>query len=422
MTAIDTISTTVRRRYILGKQGLWPGRHWAGKDGTADALRAVEAVQIDPVSVVAPSHDIVLWGRVHGYQPQYLDSHMYAERRFFDYGGGLMIYPMEELPYWRVMMERRKSDKRWADFAQANPALLDQVRQEIRARGPLRNRDIEGKSVDHYRASKDTGVALYYLWLTGELMTHNRQGRERVYDLIENVAPVDLMWSATREDAVEFFTRKAVSHRGLVSERGFRNILKSASGRPVGLGEARTRLAEMVEAGQLASVRFEGQAAPLYYLAADAALLVDLCDGNVPADWRPIQATTTAVTFFSPLEYVSARGRAKKLFGFDYIWEIYKPEPKRQYGPYTMPILYGDQLVARLDAKLERQDEKLLINGLWVEDWFAPDDIFALALAEGLSSFATFLGANRLDTASLVPHSLRVLVNEHLISNGMICV
>jgi hypothetical protein len=80
----DSISTVVRRRYILGKQGLWPGRRWTGKEGTAEALRAVEAVQMDPVSVIAQSHHIVLWGRVSGYQAEYLDNVAYKECRFFD--------------------------------------------------------------------------------------------------------------------------------------------------------------------------------------------------------------------------------------------------------------------------------------------------------------------------------------------------
>ena len=178
----DSISPTVRRQYILGKQGLWPGRRWIGKEGTAEALRTAEDVQVDPVFITAQSHDIVLWGRVCGYQPEYLDSLLYAERRFFDYGNALMIYPIEELPYWRVMMERRRAGERWSNFSQENAALLDEVRREIRTRGPLRRRNMDGRSVEHYRSSKDSGVALYYMWLVGELMIHSRQGKERVYD------------------------------------------------------------------------------------------------------------------------------------------------------------------------------------------------------------------------------------------------
>ncbi|MDQ4076074.1 MAG: winged helix DNA-binding domain-containing protein [Chloroflexota bacterium] len=415
MSTETSISESVRRQFILAKQGLWPGRRWNGKEGTAEALRAVEAVQIDPVSVLVPSHDIALWGRVTHYQPEYLDSLLYVERRFFDYGGALFIYPMEELPYWRVIMERHKSETRWAEFAQANPALLDEVRQAVRARGPLRKRDLEGKAVNHYRASKDTGVALHYLWLTGELMSHSRQGKERVYDFLENVAPAHLQWSASEKDAIEFFTRKAVSQLGFVLERDFRRILKSVNARPVDVKETKSKLAEMVEAGQLTSVRLENHKEPLYFLASDATLLDHLSDGLMPSDWPPITTTTVEeVIFLSPLEYVSARGRAKEIFDFDYIWEIYKPAPQRQYGPYTMPVLYGDQLVARMDAKLERQSKALLINGVWLEEWLEADDAFYLAFAKGLARFRDFLGAERVDLTVISPTILGRSVGNYL--------
>ena len=81
---IDSISTATRRRFILGRQGLWPGRRWAGKEGAAHTLRYCEAVQVEPVSVITQSHDIVLWGRVSHYQPAFLTNLAYEERRFFD--------------------------------------------------------------------------------------------------------------------------------------------------------------------------------------------------------------------------------------------------------------------------------------------------------------------------------------------------
>lgn len=415
----DTISTTTQRQYILGKQGLWPGRRWRGQVGVAQAIPAVEAVQVDPVSVIATSHDLVLWGRVDDYQPAYLNNLMYTERKFFDYGGCLMIYPMSELPYWRVVMARQKSRKRWADFIEANPALLAAVRQELRDRGPLRSRDIKGKAVEHYRSSKDTGVALYCLWITGELMTHNRRGRERIYDFMENIAPADLQWTAPEAEAIQFFVRKEISQWGLVSERDIRRILKGAYDRPIDAQEAKTTLAEMVAGGQLGEVRLENDNNPRYFLAEDAPLLHTLADGQCPTIWQPLETTTSQeVTFLSPLEYVSARGRAKKLFNFDYIWEIYKPAIKRKYGPYTMPILYGNQLVARLDTRLDRPHQRLVMNGFWLEAGFIPDEAFALALAKGLLNFVTFLEAKQVDIAALQPELVRVQVGEYLRSSG----
>jgi hypothetical protein len=396
MKSTITITQAVRRRFILGKQGLWSGRRWAGKVGVEQALRAAESIQVDPVTVVACSHDLVLWGRVHGYKPEHLQEVMYGERKFFEYGGALFIYPMEELPYWRTRMAQSRNEARWVNFAQAFPEAIEAVRQAIRERGPLRSRDLEGKAVNSYRSGKDTGVALYYLWLTGELMSYSREGKERVYDFLENVAPSVHQWAASETEAAAFFTRKAISQWGLTGERDFRNILKGATNQGVNNPQAKGQLAALVEQGELARVSVEDQKEMLYCFPEDVNLLDDLSREKIPAAWQPVSTTTLdEVVFLSPLEYVSARGRAKALFGFEYIWEIYKPAEQRQYGPYTLPVLYGDGLVGRMDAKLERHNGSLVINGLWLEAGFKPEEAFWQALRRGLDNFMEFIGASR---------------------------
>ncbi|MEK6222877.1 MAG: winged helix DNA-binding domain-containing protein, partial [Chloroflexota bacterium] len=220
------ISKQIRRQFILGKQGLWPGRRWKGKPGVAKAIRYMEAVQIDPVRVVAQSHDLVLLGRVDGYSPELLQNALYKDRKFFDYGGLLNIYSMEELPYWRIFMERRKTDKRWGEFAAANRKLLTEMRRVLRDRGPLRNRDLKGQKVSNYRGGKDTSVALYYMWLTGELMTHRREGIERLHDFAENIAPKDLLYTASEPEMTAYFSRKEISQFGVIDLRLFRGIHK----------------------------------------------------------------------------------------------------------------------------------------------------------------------------------------------------
>ncbi len=400
--SITTISPTVRRRYILGQQGLWPGRRWKGKEGTEQALNDVEAVQVDPVVVLTQSHDLMLWGRVLDYQPQQLLSLLYEERKFFDYGALLMMYPMSELPYWRVVMERQKSHPRWVAFVEEHASLIDEVREIVRTHAPLRKREIAGQQISHYRASKDSGVALHYLWLTGELMTHHRHGKERVYGLRENVAPTHLQYSASVEEAEAFFARKTIVHHGLVTVRTFRKIWKSFIGRPVDQKEAKTKLTEMVEAGEIVPVKLEGDKSLFYLPQAHVSTLDLLQQGEQPATWQPLETNTCEeVTFLSPLEYVSARKRAKTLFDFDYIWEIYKPASKRKYGPYTLPVLYDDQLVARMDAKFHRDKKELAINGFWVEAWFEVDGAFAAALKRGLARFMSFLGAEGLTEDSV---------------------
>ncbi len=392
---IETISHETRRRFILGKQGLWPGRRWAGKLGAETALQSIEAVQVDPVSVVTQSHDIVLWGRVNDYQPVYLLDLAYKERRFFDYGGGLMIYPMSELPCWRMAMERQRSSDRFVEFDRANPGLLDAVREEVKNRGPVRSRELQGQRVNAYRSSKDTGVALYNLWLTGELMTHHRHGKERVYDFAENIVPSHYQYNAGIEEAEARFARKSIALPGLTSAKKFRYGWRGFIARPVSVGESTEKLNSMIESGEVMPVRIDGQQEEYYMLAADAPLLETLQNGQIPESWQPIDALTTEeVTFLSPLEYVSARRRAGKLFDFDYIWEIYKPVAQRHYGPYTMPVLFGDRLVARMDAKVDRQKQTLQVNGIWLEAWFDVDDSFRQAFERGLTSFLDFLGVS----------------------------
>ncbi len=106
-----------------------------------------------------------------------------------------------------------------------------------------------------------------------------------------------------------------------------------------------------------------------YALGSDAEVLRDLSAGRVPQAWTPLETTTTEeVVFLAPLDPVSARGRAKVLFGFDYVWEVYKPEHQRKFGYYTLPVLWGDRLVARFDSKLDRTTNTFVILGLWLED------------------------------------------------------
>lgn len=409
-----TLSPEAARRYVLGRQGLWPGRRWAGKAGADAAIRQMEAVQVDTISVVARNHDLVLWSRVADYRPADLDALLYQDRAFFDYGGVLMIYPAAELPYWRAIM------RWWTTHRQAHApdvALLDRVREELRARGPLGNRDFAAEgpaTAQRWRSGKATGQALYYLWRTGELMTHSRRGFDRVYDFHHNVAPPPDGAAPPETDlttAVRYFAGKTLRDLGLATRAEWTRrsaIALAARVSPVAAG-ARGALAALVEAGEAAPVRVAGLKEPRYAPAADLPLLAELAEGRTPACWQPLATTTDdEVTFLAPLDNVIwDRARTRALFDFEYIWEVYKPAPQRRWGYYTMPILYGDRLVGRLNPKLDRRAGVLTIDGFWLED-AAPtqDEAFVAALARGLARFARFHDAT-LDLAAIAPARLR---------------
>ena len=404
------ITNQTARRFVLGKQGLWPGRRWKGKKGTAQAIRTCEAVQLDPLNIFARSQDIVLHSRVLEYKPDYLYQVAYQDREFFDYGGWLAMYPMSNLQYYRVHMEQRKHHKRIENFVLSNPELFEQVRAELRSRGPLGNRNFKGNAVSgNYRGRKDTALALYDMWLCGELMIHHREGFERVYDFRENIAPREYDHVADEKAAEDFFLRQNISFSGLFRANVLKPALQYDMQHNYSRAEVSQLIAACLESGKLKQVKIESGRDTYLVLSEDVPALESLEEGKVPKGWKPKETTTLEeVTFLSPLDIVSARGRAKKLFDFAYVWEVYVPAPKRRWGYYVLPILYGDELVARLDPKLDRTIMTLEIKGFWLED-DAPikEADFANALAKGLIRFAKFLGAKKVDVSVIKPTELR---------------
>jgi uncharacterized protein len=415
MTPI-TISQQTARRFVLGKQGLWPGRRWKGKRGVAQAIRTCEAVQLDPLIVIARSQDIVLHSRVLDYKPEHLYKVAYEERQAFDYGGWLAMYPMSDLPYFRYHMSRRAHEEYVAYFVEGHKELLKHVRAELRKRGPLGNRDFDGKRVQSwsYRGRKETAVALFDMWLSGELMMHHREGFDRVYDFRENIAPKEYDYIASEKDAEQFFARKAVAFMGLKRESLMKGELKYSLRKDYTKTEMASLLGGWIESGMLRQVQVEGGRDTHLVLGEDVLALESLEKGRIPKGWNPKNVTTLEeVTFLAPLDIVSARGRAKKLFDFEYTWEVYTPAHKRRWGYYVLPILYGDDLVARLDPKLDRTTMTLEIKGFWHEDDAPVKDAgFANALAKGLIRFAKFVEAEKINLDAIQPLGLKRAVKK----------
>jgi uncharacterized protein YcaQ len=368
-------------------------------------------VQLDPLNVIARSQDIVLHSRVLDYKPDYLYQVAYKDREAFDYGGWLAMYPMSDLPYWRVHMEKRSHDKRIEGFVLSHEKLFDDVRAELKKRGPLGNRDFEGNRIGvwNYRGRKDTSLALYDMWLSGELMMHHRVGFDRVYDFRKNIAPKEYDYVATEKEAEEFFARKAVSFLGLKREGNMRVELNYYLRKDYPRTEVKYLIERWKEAGMVAQVQVEGRRETYLVLSEDVGALETLEKGRIPKGWTPKETTTLdEVTFLAPLDIVSARGRAKRLFDFDYVWEVYVPAQKRRWGYYVLPILYGDDLVARLDPKLDRITMTLEIKGFWHEDDAPVKDLeFGNALAKGLIRFARFVGAKKIKLDVIRPAGLR---------------
>jgi uncharacterized protein YcaQ len=402
------IPIEVARRFILGKQGLWPGRRWRGLDGAEQAMRAIEHLQLDPLVIIARAHDLILHSRVIDYRPDDWAILTYEQRRFFDWGGWLAVRPMDELPYWRVLMRRELDQPNWVEFRKEHAVAIAEMREVLRERGTVSNRDFamgSRKRVDDYRGRKDSALALHFLWRIGDAMISRRDRFERVYALTEAVAPAGLIREHDPAEAEDFLLLKTVAADGLSPMRTVGNDMR----RKVTPAELSAWRERKLASGELIEVRVDGWRAPQMALASDRVILEGLQAGSIPAAWTPLDSTSLEeATFLSPLDPVSARGRAKPLFDFDYVWEVYKPADQRRWGYYTLPVLWGDRLVARFDSRLDRSSDTLVLNGLWLEDErLARDDAFVDAMARGMRRFARFLDGRRVDASAVTQPRLR---------------
>ena len=426
-----TLSRIEARRFILGRQGLWPGRRWKGKRGTERAMRAMEYLQLDPLQIVARSQDLALHSRVVDYPQGMWETLCYDERKFFDWGGWLAVRPIEELPHWRVVMRRERDDPRYGPLHfhdsfhrgldRRDRETIEEMRRATRAKRTVTNRDFAAqprRRIRSYRGRKDSAVALYYLWRIGELMTHHRERFERVYAPSEDIAPSHLLRESSEEEADAFLIRKTIAFHGLHRMSGggsgdignpvFNRVLR----RPVTAKEVAGLREKMISDREIVAVHVEGLKDLHYALAGDVKDLREVGAGRVPRAWKPCDTTTREeVTFLSPLDIVTARERARALFDFDYKWEVYVPVAQRKYGYYALPILWDDAFVARSDFKLDRASNTLVVCGIWFEDRkTASNEEFKEALAKGIARFMRFIGATKLDAGAVEPRAVRKLL------------
>jgi uncharacterized protein YcaQ len=372
-----TLAASEARRLALAAQGFGRGT----RDGSGRLTAVIDRLgllQIDSVNVLERAHYLPLFSRIGPYDRAALDrlSH-YAPRRLFEYWGHeASLIPVATQPLLRWRMERA-SHEAWGGMRRISherPELLERIVEEIRERGPIPASAV----TDHVESGgkgwwewSDVKRAFEFLFWSGRITSARRIGFQRQYDLPERVLPKRVLDAPTPpvEEAQRGLVRIAARALGVATETDLRHYFR------LDAKDARARVAELVEAGELEPVTVEGWGRPAYLhrgaripRAMDARAL--LCPFD-PLIWAP-------------------RERVERIFGFDYRIEIYTPAPKRVYGYYVLPFLLGDRLVARVDLKSDRQAGVLRNFATHLEP-DAPAETTA-ALDEELALMAGWLG------------------------------
>ncbi len=339
-------------------------------------VRQLGCVQIDTIHVVARSPYLVLWSRLGDYEPHWLDELLYPDRQVFEYWAhAASIIPIEHWPLLRAAMLRHSGGEIgwWAQWRVENAPLLTEVLDEIRRRGPLGAADFAappGHRSGGWWDWKPAKRALDALWSSGDLMIERRVNFHRRYELRERLLPT---WDDAQLPSETERRRRladiALRAMGIATTRQLADYFRQPQ---AGLG---TVLEEFVAEGNAVRVHVADWATPAY-----------IHHSHWPA---AMEAPLEHTTLLSPFDnLVWDRERTRALWGFDYTLECYVPEPKRQYGYFTLPILRRGQLIGRLDPKAERKAGIFRVKALYLEPNVVVDEGLLVDVAGALRACA----------------------------------
>lgn len=371
------LSPAEARRFLV--------RYHLTPTSVAGVFQRLGSVQYDPLNPVGRNPDLVFQARVPDYRVDDWQHAVYGDRVGYDaWDKQAGLVPVSDWPN-RALIRSRYHPWHDREILAEHPDMIRTVMAEIDARGPLSSLEFEDRrrAAERHSWYGPTVVkrVLRALWARGELVTHHRVAGRHYYDRPERVIPS------------QHFSRPALAdedayHRWIVLRRHqAAGLLRPRASSEIWsvCGPTETRLAaldQLVESGELLPVEV-GSRGALFHLPASA---LPMLDGFEPE---------RRVTFLGPLDNLIWDRRAiRDLFGFDYIWEVYKREPDRRWGYYVLPVLYGDRFIARFDSRLEGGIWR--ISRWWWEDGIIPDVEMLDALHDAVGRFLQYLGASKI--------------------------
>ncbi|MFJ1588525.1 winged helix-turn-helix domain-containing protein [Streptomyces sp. NPDC088197] len=325
-----TLSADEARRLALRAQGFLgaPDR----RAGTRGVLRSLGAVQLDTISVLARSHELIPYARLGAVGREEVEEAYWSGDHAFEYWShAACILPIEEWPHFAFRRRaRRARGHRWhvlEDAERSCAAVLDQLKAE----GPLNSTQLGGaKNGGPWWDWSETKIAVEWLLDTGEVVCTRRRGWKRIYDLAERAVPDALLHDDLDDtECVRRLVVQAGAAMGVATRADLADYHRLK-------GE---QVMSVIDSTGLVPVEVEGWGKPAW---ADPAALASEPRGR---------HRTTLLSPFDSL--VWDRPRTERIFGFTHRLEAYTPKPKRIHGYFAMPLLAGGRLVGRVDPARE---------------------------------------------------------------------
>ncbi len=343
-------------RHLLLRPGSGPGR----AEDLDGVLHDLGFVQVDSVNTLARAHDLILWSRRNQYRPRALERLIARRRTAFEHWThDAAVIPMSFYPMWRLKFARDEAQMRarWPRVRREGwEAEIETILQHVADHGAVSSLDVgeeETKGSSGWWDWHPSKVALEFLWRSGQLSICHRKGFRKFYDLPERVIPPEHLNS--RKDAAEIIDwamSEALKRLGFGTSgelAAFFDIVTR--------DEAKAWCAQALAAGRIVEADIE---------MADGGPRRSFTTEDILDAAASLPMPSSRVRLLSPFDpALRDRARAERLFGFHFRIEIFVPEAKRRYGYYVFPVLQGDRLIGRLDAK--RAGNVLVVRAFWPE-------------------------------------------------------
>jgi uncharacterized protein len=320
-----------------------------GPEATRAAVEHLGYVQIDTINVIERCHHHILYTRIPAYRRDDLHQAQSVDKSVFEYWTHAQSYvPTRDLPFYvREMKNGCPRTSAW--FATVKDTDLRKVLRLIRRNGALSIRDIDDDVLvdkDHAWASrKPSRRALQAAFFRGILTISQRSGMLKTYELMQRHFGWDKPPKAVPErDVTVYLLDRALRSQGVVSLDSICHLDAPRKPAVRRLIESRVRRKELVP------VAVEGAGKQEHWVRPEA---LETAAGDLP----PI---VHVLSPFDPL--IIQRKRLKLIFDYDHRFEAYVPKPKRVFGYFALPVLVGDEIVAAIDLKTDREQKKLLLQ------------------------------------------------------------
>jgi uncharacterized protein YcaQ len=323
----------------------------SGPKATPAAVAHLGYLQIDTIYVIERSHHHILYTRIPSYRREHLHQAQSIDKTIFEYWTHALSYlPTENLRFY-VRFMRREWQRRIFWFGEVSNSDLRRVVSRIRKHGPLTIRDIADEAVEKeyaWASRKPSKRVLEVAFYKGLLTISERAGMLKTYELMtRHFGWNRLPRAATERETLNYLLDRALQAQGIVSLESICHL--DAPRKPT----MRRLLDSRVRQQQLIPVQLDRAGDSLHWIRPD----------TLDATPSPAQETRGLVHILSPFDpLIIQRKRLRLFFDYDYRFEAYVPKHKRVFGYFVCPVLIGDRIVAALDLKTDRQQQKLLLQ------------------------------------------------------------